>query len=86
MTGRRLTYEQLRQGAAAALASGRFRYRQYSARVQCTYCGRSGWPTGWWAEACLLGHPYVCACGRVFATRQGLASHRRYRPANHSGQ
>jgi hypothetical protein len=71
--------ERREAGVRAGMASGRFVYQQYSARIRCTYCGRSGWASGSWLDNCLLGHPYVCACGRVFASKQAIATHRRHR-------
>jgi hypothetical protein len=46
-------------------------------KVRCTVCGRSGYPgEAGWQEACRAGHPYLCTCGRLFSTKQGLQRHR----------
>lgn len=80
MTKHVLTYDQLKEGARLGLESGRFRWQERGARIVCTFCGRKGWSSGWWLERCLLGHPYVCGqCGQVFASKQGIAMHRRHR-------
>jgi len=75
--------ERRKAGVTAALASGRFVYQMRGARLKCTYCGRVGWSDGSWLDNCLLGHRYTCACGRVFASKQGIATHRR---KAHNGQ
>lgn len=67
------------RGVAAGLQSGRFVYQMRGARLKCTYCGRTGWSNGSWLDNCLKGHRHVCACGRVFASKQGLSTHRRHR-------
>jgi hypothetical protein len=44
-------------------------------------CGRHGMARGTWWLACADGHPHECPdpmCGRLFATRQALASHTRW--------
>lgn len=75
---RKLTYDQLREGYEAGLKSGRFTYKPgHGGYVICTVCGRHGGGGCAWMEDCILGHPYVCACGRVFSTKQGIAAHRR---------
>lgn len=77
MTGPRLTHEQRERLVASAMQSGRLRWQSRGARVVCTFCGRKGWSSGYWVDNCLLGHRFVCACGRPFASRMGLATHRR---------
>jgi hypothetical protein len=72
-----LSWEQRRQGMESGLKSGRFSYKGRGRYVWCTHCGHHG---GWgmsWADDCILGHPYVCACGRVFPNKQSIAAHRR---------
>lgn len=47
---------------------------------RCMMCGRHGGALGTWWRACAEGHPYECPdvmCGRLFSTRQALASHLR---------
>lgn len=47
-------------------------------KVRCVDCGREGYPGGGWQKACRIGHPFSCeGCARVFATAQGLGTHRR---------
>lgn len=52
-----------------------------SGKLQCTVCGRSGWPgvgPTHWSAACRKGHPYECdACGRKFPTKGSFAAHLR---------
>lgn len=85
MTRPKLTYAQREEGSRLGLASGRFRWQQRGARIVCTFCGRKGYSTGTWIDACILGHPFVCGeCGKVFATRQAIMAHRRHRPGPHA--
>jgi hypothetical protein len=71
-------HEKRQEYVRQALASGRFVWQERGSRIRCTFCGRRGWMSGYWLDNCLKGHPYVCECGRVFSSKQAIATHRRH--------
>jgi hypothetical protein len=77
--------------AAGVLEQYRTPGGRVSYKWHCTVCGAQGGgpradgepPIGTWWMNCATGHPYGCACGRVFSTLAGRAAHVRAMQRRH---
>jgi hypothetical protein len=77
MTRARLTDAARHTKALEAQELGAFQW--VGDKLACMTCGRSGWMIYTWMDACLMGHPYQCPCGREFSTKGGLSAHQNHR-------
>lgn len=56
-----------------------FRITPRSRRVQCSICGKDGYPNEPWQENCVKDERFDCdKCGLTFHSKQALSTHRRH--------